>query len=369
MQLNAVIAAMNHFYEVMAYHFRQCFHKRNIIIVSERKVKHIPISGGMQFAAVLVLAASVCWASYSTGSFMAASAALKERNQTLRSVASARVDSNLNPLAQLSPAVANTSANLGDNAPTAPMYTLSALQQNKWFARIASLETQVVELKNTNEEIIERVREKTSGSITNLESVIRHTGLNPDDLKKQYDTKTRSRAEPAEGGPYIPDNMVDASPRVYEMFDNLDRLAMLNQIIGDLPLAYPMRNPEMQSTFGRRIDPFNGHLAFHSGLDMSGPPGTKIYSAADGKVISAGMSGAYGNAVDISHGHGITTRYGHMSKILVNEGQEVKKGQVIGIEGSTGRSTGPHLHYEVRYHGQAMDPKNFLDAGRYVSQE
>jgi murein DD-endopeptidase MepM/ murein hydrolase activator NlpD len=153
------------------------------------------------------------------------------------------------------------------------------------------------------------------------------------------------------------------------MFDNLDKLAMLKQIISNLPLAYPISNPEMQSTFGRRVDPFTGHLAFHSGLDMSGPAGTKIFSTADGKVSSAGYNGAYGNAVDIDHGYGVSTRYGHMSRILVKEGQEVHKGDLIGIQGSTGRSTGPHVHYEVRYRGQAMDPKNFLDAGRYVSQE
>ncbi len=365
MQLKLITAAMQ-------YYFRQWFHKRNIIIVSERKVKHIPISGGMQFAALLVAAGSICWASYSTGSFMAARSALKERNQTLRSVASARVES-LNPLAQIGPVATPMPPIQGEDpiasALSDPMFTPSALNNNRWFARVAVLENKVIELKNTNEEIIERVRDKTSGHISELESIIKQTGLNVSALKKQYgEGRPKAQGGP-EGGPYIPDNLVEASPRVYEMFDNLDRLATLRQIISDLPLSMPIRNADTQSSFGRRIDPFTGHLAFHSGLDISGPAGTKIHSTADGKVIAAGRNGAYGNAIDIDHGYGIVTRYGHLSKILVKEGQSLKKGDVIGIQGSTGRSTGPHLHYEVRYNGKPMNPKKFLEAGHYVSKK
>ena len=94
-----------------------------------------------------------------------------------------------------------------------------------------------------------------------------------------------------------------------------------------------------------------------------------MYSTADGKVVSAGRNGAYGNAIDIEHGFGVSTRYAHLSEILVHEGQMVKKGDPIGVEGSTGRSTGLHLHYEVRYHDQAMNPKNFLEAKHEVSEE
>jgi murein DD-endopeptidase MepM/ murein hydrolase activator NlpD len=122
------------------------------------------------------------------------------------------------------------------------------------------------------------------------------------------------------------------------------------------------------SQFGRRIDPFTGRLAFHSGLDMAGPTGSKIYATADGKVEFTGRQGAYGIMVDIAHGFGLSTRYAHLSQILVEDGQAVKKGQVIAIQGSTGRSTGAHLHYEVRYKDQPLDPRKFLNAGRYVQK-
>ena len=162
---------------------------------------------------------------------------------------------------------------------------------------------------------------------------------------------------------------VDISREEYALYDNLDKLAVLRQIVGILPLSEPIENAERQSPFGHRIDPFNGHLAFHSGLDLSGPPGTKIHSTGDGKVVFAGIGGAYGNVVDIDHGFGVTTRYGHLSEIFVKEGQTVNSGDIIGVQGSTGRCTGPHLHYEVRYHEQPMNPANFLDAGHYVSEE
>ncbi|MDE3038281.1 MAG: M23 family metallopeptidase [Pseudomonadota bacterium] len=353
----------------MARYFGKWFHKRNIIIVSERKVKHVPISGAVQFSALVLTISGVCWASYSTGSFMAARLALREQSRTLRSVANARIENNFSTVYRLSPLAAGD-AGSGAAAPMTgtlsdPMFTLSALDHDKLYARIAYLEYKVAQLKGNNEAIIERVREKTSGSIDALETVIRHTGLSPETLKKQV---ARSSVK-AEGGPYIPDDPIILPSEEYQMYANLDKLAMLRRIVGNLPLAAPIRDAQRESPFGHRIDPFTGHLAFHPGVDLAGPVGSKIFATADGVVAAAGWNGGYGNAVDINHGFGITTRYGHMSKILVTIGQKIKKGDIIGIEGSTGRSTGPHLHYEVRYHGQPMNPEKFLHAGDYVSEE
>ncbi len=359
----------------LAEYFKRWFPKRNIIIISERKVKHLPVGGKTQFVTLALLIFGVCWASYSTGSFMAARSVLKEQRQTLRSVASARVDTNFNtmfPTSELTNVNANAPGNPTVTSLSDPMYTLSSLDHNKMFARIAFLEHKVMELKTNTDAIIRRVSDKTSGRISDLESVIRQTGLKVEDLKHELNGgKQATEGKPAanaksEGGPYIPAAM---SSQEYAMYGNLDKLAVLRQIVGNLPLGKPIADAEPQSPFGHRIDPFTGHLAFHSGLDLAGPTGSKIYSTAEGTVAFAGISGAYGNAVDIDHGFGITTRYGHLSEIRVKEGQTVHKGDVIGIQGSTGRSTGPHLHYEVRYHDHPMNPANFLDAGHYVSEE
>jgi murein DD-endopeptidase MepM/ murein hydrolase activator NlpD len=121
------------------------------------------------------------------------------------------------------------------------------------------------------------------------------------------------------------------------------------------------------SGFGYRSDPFNHRSAMHPGLDLAGPIGTPIYATADGTVARAGWnSGGYGNLVEIDHGRGISTRYGHMSAILVREGDRITRGQQIGRMGSTGRSTGSHLHYEVRIDGRAVNPMPFMKSTDYV---
>ncbi len=361
--------------------FGQWFHKRNIIIISQQKVKHVPVSGGMQFAVLAVASAGLLWASYSTGSYLAARGALKTQLQTLRTIANARIENNFNTM------YPNTSNSLaGSVLPTDngdvyavamadPAGSYGAMDNNRLYARLAFLEHKVSELQSANASIIQRVREKTSGRIEDLETIIKQTGLSVDSLKKQVAGRKpeRKRADDvtsAQGGPYIPATTVtELSSWESELYADLDELESLRTIVSNLPLASPLRKGSEQSPFGHRIDPFTGHLAFHSGLDISGPAGAKVYSTADGKVKTAEYDGSYGNVVDIDHGFGITTRYGHLSQILVSKGQSVGKGTAIGVQGSTGRSTGNHVHYEVRYRDQVMNPKNFLKAGSYVSQE
>jgi murein DD-endopeptidase MepM/ murein hydrolase activator NlpD len=127
-----------------------------------------------------------------------------------------------------------------------------------------------------------------------------------------------------------------------------------------LPNSSPIGAAFNSSSYGWRIDPFNGNKAFHEGLDFTANTGTPIRAAADGIVVSAEMTHAYGNMVKIDHGAGLETRYAHASKLLVKAGERVVKGQVVALVGSTGRSTGPHLHYEIRLNGNALDPRQYL---------
>ena len=127
-----------------------------------------------------------------------------------------------------------------------------------------------------------------------------------------------------------------------------------------LPNSSPVSVAYNSSSYGWRIDPFTGQKAFHEGLDFSAEIGTPIRAAADGIVTLAEVSGGYGNMVRIDHGSGLETRYGHASKLLVKAGERVVKGQEIALVGSTGRSTGPHLHYEIRLNGDALDPRQYL---------
>jgi len=339
--------------------YERLFHKRNIIIVSERKVKHVPISGGFQLALITVIAGGVCWASYSTGSYYAARSALKEQTITLKSVVGSKV---------------NSAFSLGSESVITPLASskasFSSLDNTELFARITELEQKLKEVEDSKKSFIEKVQQKTAKNIDSFENMIEQTGLDLDKLKDQAAAKpdTSAKNEEGQGGPYIPADLFRMSTPESQVISQLDELAALKQIVDNLPVRKPIYDYQEMSQFGRRIDPFTGRLALHSGIDLAGAPQSKIYATANGKVSHAGRVGAYGNMVDIDHGFDVSTRYAHLSQILVENGQQVKKGQVIAIQGSTGRSTGAHLHYEVRYKDKPLDPRNFLTVGRYVQK-
>jgi murein DD-endopeptidase MepM/ murein hydrolase activator NlpD len=150
-------------------------------------------------------------------------------------------------------------------------------------------------------------------------------------------------------------------------FNNeIEYLIVLEKLTNALPLKQPMKNYYISSGFGHRIDPITHQHTPHRGLDFVGHSREKVISPSAGKVILARWFSDYGNAVVIDHGYGVTTRYGHLSKIKVSEGERIKEGKVVGLQGSTGRSTGEHLHYEVRYRNVPLNPKKFLEAGELL---
>jgi len=170
------------------------------------------------------------------------------------------------------------------------------------------------------------------------------------------------------GGPFVPVKLSpDASPFDRQLYRiNLTRAQVdrLNRTLAQVPYRKPVVGEvEFTSGFGVRSDPFLGRPAMHTGLDFRASTGDPVRVTANGKVVSAGWSGGYGRMIEIDHGNGLSTRYGHLSEINVRIGEQVKIGQVIGEVGSTGRSTGPHLHYETRIDGEAVDPQKFLRAG------
>jgi murein DD-endopeptidase MepM/ murein hydrolase activator NlpD len=174
------------------------------------------------------------------------------------------------------------------------------------------------------------------------------------------------------GGPFVPVKLsADASPFDRQLYRiNITR-AQMDRLTRTLALV-PYRKPvigevEFTSGFGVRSDPFLGRPAMHTGLDFRAQMGDPVRATANGKVVSSGWSGGYGRMVEIDHGNGLSTRYGHLSQIDVKVGDIIRIGQVIGEVGSTGRSTGPHLHYETRIDGEAVDPQKFLRAGVRLS--
>lgn len=159
---------------------------------------------------------------------------------------------------------------------------------------------------------------------------------------------------------------VQASQQFRSLFLTWKKLDAVEQPAIAVPSLQPVDNLVYSSSFGVRSDPFHGNARMHAGVDIPGPSGTPIYATADGQVGRAQRAGAYGNLVELEHGKGIQTRYGHLSKILVTAGDRVRRGQLIALMGSTGRSTGSHLHYEVRMAGGAVNPIPFMQAADYM---
>ncbi len=156
--------------------------------------------------------------------------------------------------------------------------------------------------------------------------------------------------------------------RIQQAAKSVDTMNALSDAAEKTPFGRPAYGTERSSGFGVRVDPFTGRPAFHSGLDFAGRLLTPIYSTAPGVVSFTGVRSGYGNTIEIDHGRGFKTRFAHLAAIAVSVGQRVAVGQRIGAMGSTGRSTGPHLHYEVWVDGKAQNPDRFLKAGEYVQQ-
>jgi murein DD-endopeptidase MepM/ murein hydrolase activator NlpD len=190
--------------------------------------------------------------------------------------------------------------------------------------------------------------------LAQVEAAIRGVGLSPAQL-------TRG----GQGGPFIPaaeNAMLSNDARLRSLSRLLDRLSTLEAALSVLPSSRPTMTPMQTSSYGRRRDPFNGLMAFHAGIDFPGAYRQPILAASDGKIIFAGPKAGYGNCIEVDHGHAIVTRYAHLSGFDARVGQTVRRGQQIGRMGSTGRSTGTHLHFEVRVNGAAINPRPFLEA-------
>lgn len=235
------------------------------------------------------------------------------------------------------------------------------------------LELRLADIKASQQNLITRLHERTALNVSEMEEMIRLTGLNLDKLVGS------APVYKGQGGPYVNAGTDDAF--LSEQFDgmniefetsvsaletHLGRWEALQNVVQNIPLAAPADSYYLSSGYGRRKDPIRKKWANHYGLDLAGRFKTRIRATAAGVVTYAGRNGPYGRMVEITHGLGLKTRYGHLHRILVKKGQRVEFRDKIGLMGSTGRSTGYHVHYEVIYRGKTQDPAKFLKAGKYV---
>jgi murein DD-endopeptidase MepM/ murein hydrolase activator NlpD len=243
--------------------------------------------------------------------------------------------------------------------------TDSSTVANETVRKVGSLIPQakgVAEIEARQLAFVERLTRFADARSRRAEVAIRKLNLDPKAMSRQ--------TQAAVGGPFkalTGERGID--PRFERLGLSLTRMAVLERALNGIPQVVPAAVENITSGFGYRRDPFNGLGAMHSGIDFRGASGSPIFAAADGRVTFAGWKAGYGNAIEITHGNGILTRYAHLSRIGVKIGQLVEAGTKIGGLGSSGRSTGPHLHFEVRINDRAVNPRPFLEIAPDVLKE
>ncbi|HEY3678694.1 MAG TPA: M23 family metallopeptidase [Bradyrhizobium sp.] len=242
----------------------------------------------------------------------------------------------------------------------------------KFAAKAGGVDNVLVRLQSSLDQVEGRQLATLNAAEDSMESRMRRMRGVFSDLGLDMAQLEAATPRTGMGGPFIPVRLpADAGPferQLYRINVTRAQVDRLNRTLAQVPYRKPVVGEvEFTSGFGIRIDPFLGRPAMHTGLDFRAAMGDPVRATANGKVASAGWTGGYGRMVEIDHGNGLSTRYGHLSEIGVRVGEPIKIGQVIGQVGSTGRSTGPHLHYETRIDGEAVDPQKFLRAGVRLS--
>lgn len=214
---------------------------------------------------------------------------------------------------------------------------------------------------------VEKLTRFADARARRAEAAMRKLNLDPGAMSRQTQAAMGGPFEAIMGAGTAAGNDID--PRFERLGLSLTRMAVLERALDGIPQVVPATVENITSGFGFRRDPFNGRGAMHAGLDFKGALGSPIFAAAAGRVTFAGWKSGYGKAVEITHGNGMLTRYAHLSRIDVGVGQPITAGATLGGLGSTGRSTGPHLHFEVRINDRAVNPRPFLEAAPNVLKE
>lgn len=364
---------------------RKILSERKLIVISHNKVRNVPLGPKAQLFFGTLLIGFCAWTSYSTGIYLAYKKVLDAKDTEIERV-SQRNEELVTQFALIQKdfkRLANGQTE-GDRRKIYDGYIMKQYAKldedsdgSYLLERINFLESRINELENYQQSFLDQLGDRTFTKVETLRKVIDMTGLSANGfdvmrkaesaMHRTFDTHEENAGH--QGGPFIGLGDEEARYDEKEVLDGLTELLALKEIYDVLPLVEPMDDARTTSGYGRRRDPINKRLAMHYGLDFAAAVDSKVYATGNGVVTFAGKKGAYGNLIEISHGHGIRTRYGHLKKILVSKGDEIQLGDPIGVQGSTGRSTGTHLHYEVRFKNRPLDPKNFLKAGHYAEEE
>ncbi len=243
-------------------------------------------------------------------------------------------------------------------------YELTRAENEELKKRNAQITESMHQIADADDQIVELVTQLTTdktdelrGQIKRIYSTIASLGL----TEKSLVARANKYTNPLVGGAFNPLELdKDLDPKYKKLADGLQLWHGLARLDTVLPLGAPVAKMRITSNYGMRNDPFDGKPKRHRGIDFAGKIGTELYAVAPGRVVSAGDRVGYGTTVEVDHGLGFSTLYAHLSQITVSRGDWIRPGTVVGLGGSTGRSTGPHLHYEIRYKGAPFDPSKFV---------
>jgi murein DD-endopeptidase MepM/ murein hydrolase activator NlpD len=225
----------------------------------------------------------------------------------------------------------------------------------------------LAELHSSQETVLDNLHNRTLGNVKDAERVLEMAGLDLANVLEHVGGLPNGKGGPVANrdgeatvkAPALATTLTDVE-------NHLTRWEALKSVLISTPFISPVDYYHLTSRFGKRRDPFTNRWAMHSGLDLAGWRKAPVYSTAPGTIVFAGKKGRYGKMVEIDHGNGIRTRYGHLFKVTVRKGEKIGHRHKVGLLGSTGRSTGPHVHYEVLFDGKQLDPLKFIKAGRHV---
>ncbi len=384
-------------YALKASHFtlvllKRMFDKKTILLVSKEQIKSYSITPASQVGLLLV----AFWLGTIFAKSLRYNSAIEEKSVEISDLKKVNqefenqvesLNSNLQDINQYFKSISGYNNNQDDSDKRIDeklkdlFGNLNLNSEDKEIAtKIADANLVIDDIRNSAVKRISDLEQKLAiadvALVDNKAIIRRGPPKNTDTSQKVVSLNNQDELAAKQGGPFkeLGQGLIsDGKSKIFNfnqdsssIKNEIKYLANLERFIHFAPLSAPLKNYYVSSIFGGRSDPFRHVSARHEGMDLVGSNGAKIMSPSAGKIIFAGKFSSYGNAIIIDHGYGFTTRYGHLSQIHVHQGESVKKAQIIATQGSTGRSTGQHLHYEVRYKNVPLNPKKFLQAGQEI---
>ncbi|MBT4990035.1 MAG: peptidoglycan DD-metalloendopeptidase family protein [Rickettsiales bacterium] len=344
------------------------------MLITDDNITSYTLPRKLQLSMMLLVGIVISWASFSSGKYFAYRKILVHKEEEIQQANMINLD-----LQTRIDSLQGNLVRLNSYFDTVKNFDYNKSELNKKFKRLDQTSSiqkkEKISQLEKKEQVLLDINNNTLSRIAEIEEIVAITKLPLSSIKpdvaRGIGQKNIDSLFSNQGGPntnkvfdvkYDEENI----DKDVNFDENVSRLFFLENLMNSVPLSAPVGKYYISSYFGDRFDPFYKKEASHFGVDFAGPMDSEVKATSPGVIKFSGRKGNYGNLIEIDHGYKVTTRYGHLKSLNVVKGDIVERGQVIGVQGNTGRSSGPHLHYEIRYMNKPYNPINFLRAGRYV---